>query len=525
MNTFFRAILVLLFLGATVLYNYGLIDIRFDEIRYLLGTISSQEEASSTFGIVAKYELIKRRMVDGEDNISNFELEARIQALTSGENEPRGKGGWNYRAYLTPIRYAVNGVRLLLGKKIINPKEDDKIFNVLEIGYFWERNRKYHEALKIYEDVLGTAGVAPTIKAAVMVHKAFCISMLGNYKESKMVYEQVINLYPNTEAGVLSWKLLDFIQSMERSRESLENRKMTELEKARQFYLVMDFRNAIKNYSLFIGRGGAGANAAEARYFKGRCHEELGETEDAVEEYREIIRIDKEKTWAKKSNRRLLMIGSFYEQQKNIADEAKRQLDAYQDRKFFDNVQQYAQLVSQSSLRSELIKETRESAPQQQIRDSLLNAILNIGELDLTGEKSAVAQQKKLDSIRSALVEKGAIGKAEMKALERWQTVTQNPFRRPSVLKAAIDGYSNELKYLYNKRLRSGVKLSGNMLVMIKIKPDGMVGDATIIKSNIGDQTFEKSVTERIRTWKFQAVPENVGELDIKFPFEFYEEE
>jgi TonB family protein len=525
MNTFFRAFLVLLFLGVTILYNFGLIDIRFDEIRYLLGNIASEEEASNTFGIVARYELIKRRMVDGEDNISNFELEARIQALTSETGLSKEKSRLNHRVYLVPIRYLVNGVRLLLGKKIINPKEDDKIFNVLEIGYFWERNRRYHEALKIYEDVLTTTGVHPAIKAAVMVHKAFCVSMLGNYKQAKLIYEQVINLYPNTEAGVLSWKLLDFIQSMERSRESLEKKQMTELEKARQFYLVMDFRNAIKNYSIFLGGEVTGSDAAEARYYKGRSHEELGETDDAVREYREIIRVDVKKVWAKKANRRLLMIGSFYEQQKTIADEAKRQLDEYQDRKFYDNVQQYSQLVSQSSLRSELMKESKESAPQHQIRDSLLNAILNIGDLDLTGEKNAAVQQKKLDSIRATLVEKGAIGKAEMKELERWQTVTQNPFRRPSVLKSTIDGYSNELKYIYNKRLRSGVKLSGKMLVEITIKADGNVGNASIVQSSMGDQTFEKSVAERIRTWKFQAVPEKVGDLDIKFPFEFYEEE
>lgn len=524
MNTFFKAFFFVLFLGVIVLYNFGLIDIRFEEIRYLLGKIDSQAEASNTFGIVAKYELIKNRMIEGEDNISNFELEARIQALTSGDPSAERKKILNYRIYLTPIRYVVNGIRLILGKKIINPKEDDKIYSVLEIGYFWERNRKYHDALKIYEDVLKTGGIDPSIKAAVMLHKAFCVSMLGNYRESKLIYEQVINLYPNTEGGVLAWKLLDFIQSMERSRKSLEKQDMTELEKARQFYLVMDFRNAIKNYSLFLGKSGSSAGTAEARYYKGRCHEELGESEEAVNEYRSIIRIDKTKKWAKKANRRMLMIGSFYEQQKNIADEAKRQLDAYQDQKFFDNVQQYAQLVSQSSLRSELMKESKQSEAQP-IRDSLLNAILNIGELDLSGEKSAAAQQKKLDSIRTSLIEQGAIGKAEMKAIERWKTVTMNPYRRPGVLKTAIDGYSSELKYIYNKRLRSGVKLSGKMLVEIKIKPSGMVGNATVVRSDLGDQVFEKSVIDRILSWKFQTIPDSVGDLDIKYPFEFYEEE
>jgi TonB family protein len=524
MKTFIRAFLLVLFVGGIVFYNFGLIDVRFDEIRYLLGSLAQQEEASNTFGIVAKYELIKRRMTQGEDNISNYELEARIQSLTSSDPKKEQKSGWSTRVYRAPIRFIVNTTRLLLGKNIISPKEDDQIINVLEIGYFWERNRKYEEAMKVYDGVITTPGVSPSIKSAVLVHKAFCVSMMGNYKESKAIYEQVITVYPNTEAGVLSWKLLDFIQTMEGNRESLEKQQLSEMEKARQFYLVMDFRNAIKNYSIFLGHSPDPAMACEARFYKGRAHEELGETEEAIAEYRWVIANDKKETWAKQANRRMLMIGQFYEQQKSITDEAKRQLSKYQDQVFLNNVQQYSKLLSTNSLRSELMKDGKQ-AVDNAVKDSLLNSILNIGNLDLTGEKSAADQQKKLDSIRTALIDKGSISQAEIKELQRWQTVTQNPFRRPGVLKTTIDGYSNELKYIYNKRLRAGDKLSGKLLVEITINANGSVGKAEIQESDIGDMPFEKAVTDRILTWKFQAVPNNVGELKIKYPFEFSEEQ
>ena len=36
---------------------------------------------SNTFGIVAKYELIKHRIAYGEENVTSYELEAKIQAL------------------------------------------------------------------------------------------------------------------------------------------------------------------------------------------------------------------------------------------------------------------------------------------------------------------------------------------------------------------------------------------------------------------------------------------------------------
>ena len=522
MKTFLKVLLLLLLIGFTVLFNAGLIDIRIDEIRYLLGYIAQQEEASNTFGIIAKYELIKRRMLYGEDNITSYELEARIQALMTGD-QLKEKNTWASKVYKIPVRLTLNTIRIMLGKKIINPKEDDKVFSVLEIAYFWERNRKYTEALKIYDDVLSASNLAPEIAAAILVHKSFCYSMLSNYSKSKQIYEDVINKYPATEAGILAWKLLDFIQSIERERENLQNAKLTELEKARQFYLLMDFRNAIKNYSMFLGKDTRPPMESEARFYKGRAHEELGETEDAIMEYRRVIKVDASKKWARQANRRMLMLGEFYEQQKSISEEAKRQLEAYQDKMFMNNVEKYSSIVAQNTLKGELLKEAKKGA--QKIRatnDSILKLIDQIGNFDLTGEEDV--KKRKLEQMRRELVDKGKLSSAEMQELERKQNLAENPYRRPSTLKRIFDENSSELRYLYNKRLRSGVKLSGKMLVEIRIEARGTIGGVRLIQSNMGDQSFENDVVERIKNWKFTPVPDSLGEITVNFPFEFHEE-
>ena len=62
MKAFFNIFLLLFFLILTVLFNIGLIDIRFQEINYLLGKAAFDQDASNALGIVAKYELIRRRM-------------------------------------------------------------------------------------------------------------------------------------------------------------------------------------------------------------------------------------------------------------------------------------------------------------------------------------------------------------------------------------------------------------------------------------------------------------------------------
>ncbi len=509
----------------TTLFNIGLIDVRFEEIRYLLGTIASTTEMSSTFGIVAKYELIKRRMLFGEEQLNNYEFEARMQALGSAGSGDRHEKAVNKRIYHTPVRFVLNGIRRLLGKPIINPKEEDRIYGVLEIGYFWERSRRYTEALKIYEEVLGTPNLNTEIRAAVLVHKAFCYSMTSRYDKAKEIYEHTINSYPNTEAGILAWKLLDFINSMENERKKVKQANISEAEKAKRFYLLMDFRNAIRDYSKFLERKQPVDNELEARFYKGRSHEELGEIEDALMEYRIVVKKDPSKKWARQANRRMLMLGDFYERQKSISEEAKRQLEAYQDQMFIKNIEKYAAMVGKSTLKSELIGDGKSvRAKIIAVNDSIMKLINQIGNLDLAGDNQ-VDKRDNIERIKAELLEKGVPGSAEMKMLQRREYLAANPYRRPTAIKQFIDENSNELRYLYNKRLRSGIRISGKMIVEFRIKADGSVGETKIIQSNIGDEQFELSVLNRIRTWKFKAVPDSLGDLTVNYPFEFYEED
>ncbi|MBN1577886.1 MAG: energy transducer TonB, partial [Chitinispirillaceae bacterium] len=388
------------------------------------------------------------------------------------------------------------------------------------------RNRKYTEALKIYDEVLATASLNSEIRAAILVHKSFCYSMLSRYDQSKVIYEQVISTYPNTEAGVLSWKLLDFINSMENEREKVQKARISGMEKARQFYLLMDFRNAIRDYSVFLSRKQPVNKEVEARFYKGRSHEELGEIEDALMEYHAIIKKDVSKIWARQANRRMLMLGEFYEQQKSISDEARRQLEAYQDQVFIQNMEKYSSMVSKSTLKGELGKAAASKATTVAANDSILKLIDQIGSIDLTGEETRQsAKKKEIEQMKRELIKNGALSTAELKELQRRQLLADNPFRRPTALKQFIDSNSRELRYLYNKRLRTGIKLSGKMLMEIRITADGSVGDANVVQSNMGDGQFEQSIVTQIQTWKFRAVPDSLGDLTVNYPFEFYEEQ
>ncbi len=526
MSKLFRILLLALLLVLTGLFNVGLIEVRVDEIRYHVGKIAVDEHAAKTFGIVAKYELIKRRMLHGEEDVENYEMEARVAALTSSDESEEERRRKKSRAvYHAPVRGMLNLIRFAVGKEKVNPVEENRVLKALEIGYFWERNRKYPEAISIYDTVLSMPAVDAEIKAAVLAHKAFCHSMMSEYDVSKDIYERVITIYPNTQAGILAWKLLDFLESMEKERERVRKETLSDFERAKQFYLLMDYRNAIRHFSIFLQEKGFSRLAMEARFFKGRSHEELGEVQEATTEYGYIIRKDKSRRWARQANRRMIMIGEFYEHKQQMAEEARRQLAAYKDEGFMNHIDQLTELVGESSLRKELMAQGGAGRAQNRVgSEEVLSLINEIGSLDLTGEE-ARAKQEKIEQMKQELFDKGKLSRTEMKELKRMQALKENAYRRPTAIKSVIDENASQLKYLYNKRLRRGAKISGKMQVSIRIMPDGSVGGTKVVQSNLGDNTFENQVVERIENWRFRQVPDSLGELTVNYPFEFYEEE
>lgn len=524
MRTVLKLFALGLMVALLVLFNAGLIELRLREIGYHLEKFAAQDDVTNTLGIVAKYELVQQRMRTGEEDISNYELEARIAALTSGDKFDAERESGFDRLYLAPVRLVVNGIRFVMGKPILNPTDDDKIYRILEIGYFWERNRKYTEAIDIYNEVLEKPDLREEIRAAVLIHQAFCYSMLSEYDKSRSVYEQVIRLYPTSEAGILAWRLLGFIESIEKERAQVAARTTSELERARQYYLLMDYRSAIRYLSLFLSRKPAAAQRVEATFFKGRAHEELGEVQEAVAEYNTVIADDPSVRWARQANRRLIMLGDFYETRRQVSAEARKRLEQYQDALFADKVGQFASMVNRSSLREELMSQIeRQQRPAGKGADTLVDFINRIGTFDLMGEE---AQKKRLEEER-ALQEriKGRdLTPPQRRELVRQNMVSQHPYRSATAITSVIADHASELQYLYNRTLRRGGRLSGRVLVSMQIGADGTV-QPRVTNSTIGDKEFEEGVLESIRRWHFRPVPDSLGVYTVNYPFEFYREE
>jgi TonB family protein len=181
-------------------------------------------------------------------------------------------------------------------------------------------------------------------------------------------------------------------------------------------------------------------------------------------------------------------------------------------------------MMSESSIRDELIQSNTGKLTKRSGDKDVMGLIDSIGELDFTGEKDRKKKEREMEKFRQKLIAQGVKSKEELRMLERKKVLTTHVYRRPSYLKKTIDGNTKQLQYIYNRRLRRGVQLSGKMLVEININPSGRIDRTSVINSNMGDTEFEKMILSKIKTWKFHSVPDSLGSLKIRYPFEFYEE-
>lgn len=88
------------------------------------------------------------------------------------------------------------------------------------------------------------------------------------------------------------------------------------------------------------------------------------------------------------------------------------------------------------------------------------------------------------------------------------------------VIMKVIKRHQNEIKFCYEAELQTHPELAGKVAVAWTIDPRGMVADASVSESSMGNPNVESCILERIRRWKFPE-PEGGGVVAVTFPWIF----
>jgi len=88
------------------------------------------------------------------------------------------------------------------------------------------------------------------------------------------------------------------------------------------------------------------------------------------------------------------------------------------------------------------------------------------------------------------------------------------------VIMKVIKRHQNEIKFCYEAELQKNPALAGKIAVAWTIDPAGLVSEASVSESSMGNEAVEGCVLERIRRWKFPE-PAAGGVVAVTFPWIF----
>mgnify|MGYP006288873067 CR=1 FL=1 len=331
----FRGALLILLILFLLLLNRDVLRVRMQELDLLLSE-AAREERTSPAELLGRYELIRNRIAAGESSVDNYRLEARLAVL---RDSPAGEEAATEMAPVSAMGYAtVSGVRAALGKPpLMRGGESPSLAEVQE-AYLLERARQWSPAIQAYRVALARNDLPEDIRATVRLHIGFCYSMRSEFQSAREEYLAVSREFPDTEYDVVAQRLLVVVEELDQGS---GEEAVGPVDEGRLAYLYMDYLRAIDVLENYLAGEGTREDEPEARYFKGRSHEELGEFRQAIGEYRRITFLGDDQ-WTREANRRLVMVGEFYSADGEIAREGRDALRELQDDRFLNAVRPYA---------------------------------------------------------------------------------------------------------------------------------------------------------------------------------------
>ncbi|EQA52507.1 hypothetical protein CH370_11125 [Leptospira kmetyi] len=207
----------------------------------------------------------------------------------------------------------INSVRSLSLKTGINLHLNSSKIRLLEHAFALERNQFYKEAYRTYEESFDQFGKQSEEGGFIQLHQGFCLAVQGEFDSALRPLYEVIANHPSTLLSSDAEILISLILKAKQSVKEIENNLDDPEKRARAFFAKGNYAKALEEIEK------AKINNPEMNYIKGYSLEKTGHQPEAIKEYAALAFSDKNKDIAIKANRRLLMLGYYYNAGSEIA--------------------------------------------------------------------------------------------------------------------------------------------------------------------------------------------------------------
>ncbi len=327
--------------------------------------IHIEKDVLQNFELSSQLLELKFKNLMSQDNSMESEIEQHVLATTVLNELDTGtiEVSWLHHGGIQII----NAVRLLSLKPLISFWKERELFLLLKYAFYLERNRRIRPALKEYERFIQNTSDKETNSIAfAALHQGYCYALLNDIDSVLKKTSYVIDNFPASHYSRTASTLRRLILERKKQTHEIESKYKEPVQKARAYFVSGDFYTAKKAYE---SMGPLSVPIDMYRY--ARIKEEIGEVENAVKGYKEVIEKKKNSQAAMLSNRRLLLLGNLYGAGKEVKEYAEKKAKVLKDDQMMSDIKLVMTRLPEVAVVKESlkIKEIREKIRQEEVKE------------------------------------------------------------------------------------------------------------------------------------------------------------
>jgi len=387
-----------------VLISRSIVGVKLQELRFgiLRDQLMNYELSSQTLK-----ERLKQMFLSRED----YFQEVKVNVLESNVMNSETKGmELNLQPNERVGLVVVNTVRLMNLKPQIALEEQQKVILRMQFAFYMERTRKYSIAVKKYDEIEDLLSYSLSDERAfASLHAGYCLVMMGEREKAFVKLQKTIDLFPGSHYSENAQLLINFLRDSTKRKGELKQENKDPEVLAYSLFQAGDYEETLKTLESLPKLSN------DQNYIKARAMEELGKTSNAVKEYIRLVKQKENKEIAIRANRRLLLIGNFYQESKSLVEYSKREATKLGDEKAANQIEEGKALVQKPLIIEKILKEEEEkgNSDLKEFKESIAETLTQVEketEKTLAVVKSeniplVPEEEKKLESFASGSTE------------------------------------------------------------------------------------------------------------------------
>ncbi|PJZ57206.1 tetratricopeptide repeat protein [Leptospira barantonii] len=295
-------------LGFLLIVFFGLVvlDTKLYELKVTL-------EKRKLFNFSFSSEILRSKFESILSNRDNIKAEMNLNNLQSSLIESNQLENFSVGILQTFGSVLINGVRLITGKPSIDFEISSTKIRALERAFSLERNQAYKDAYQAYGETLDIFAKGTDESGFILLHQGFCLAVQGEFDLALKDLESVLENNPGTVFANDAEILIAIIQKSKQSVREIEENFDSPESRAKAFFAKGNYAKVLEEFAK------SNMTSAEMRYIRAYSLEKTGNQSTAITEYAKLAFSDTDKEIAIKANRRLMMLGHYYNAGSEIA--------------------------------------------------------------------------------------------------------------------------------------------------------------------------------------------------------------